>query len=226
MLINIKKRIIDIDGLNRAVARIQRQFIEKNNEELLSTLPIPELSEIVYEGEKIALSCRQAIEEKEYREEDYLDKDYKKICTKDIPVDVAYINGILRIKTPLTLKRMYKDNSLKENYMLMNYVAMALKEYEEKHGSLFFKVDIPLVAIIKRTSNSYNKNSVCDNDNIENGRIVNKIMSALGHSDNPMIMDIYSCFRICKNEEERGTEFIFTSYDKFKLIINELDRVV
>ena len=225
MIINIKNRIVDVDGLNRAVARMQRQFVEKKPETVLTNIPIPELSEIVYEGEKIALSCRQAIEQKEYREEDYFDEDYKRLSTSDNPVTVTYINGILRLKTPLTLKRMYRESSLKENFMLMNYAEIALKEYAEKNGPLFDKVDVPLVAIIKRTSNEFSSTKICDNDNLENGRIINKIMSAIGHSDNAMIMDIYSCFRVCKHEEEIGTEFIFTSYDKFKLIVNELDRV-
>ena len=225
-MINVKKRIVSIDELSHAVAHMQRQFIDKDSDENLASLPISELSEIVYEGEKIALSCRQAMEEKGYEKGDYIIKEYQEISTKNIPVDVQYINGILRVRTPLTFKRMYRDGSLKENYMLMNYVEAALKEYIERNGSLFDKVDIPLVAIIKRTSNSYDTNKICDNDNLENGRIVNSIMSAIGYSDNPMIMDIYSCFRVCKNIEEAKTEFIFTSYDKFKLIINELDRVV
>ena len=126
----------------------------------------------------------------------------------------------------VTFPEDYHEESLKGNYLLMNYVEIALQEYIEKNGPLFDKVEAPLVAIVKRTSNSYSKNNICDNDNIENGRIINTIMSALGYSDNPLMMDIYSCFRICKNVEEAKMEFIFTSYDKFKLIINELDRVV
>ena len=224
-MINVKRRFINIDDLNRAASRIQRQFIDKNGDDSLTSLSIPELSEIVYEGEKIALSCRQAMEEKEQTNEAPLAINQTRECIKDIPVSVAYVDGILRIKTPLTFKRMYKDNSLKENYMLMNYVQIALKDYEEKNGLLFDKVDVPIVAIIKRKSNTFYSNKICDNDNLENGRIINSIASALGQSDNVMIMDIYSCFRICKQKEEVGTEFIFTSYDKFKQIVNELDRV-
>ena len=224
-MINIKKRIVDIDELNTAIARMQRQFIGKDGTDSLTSLPVPELSEIIYQGEKIALSCRQAIEEKGHESENVCNGEYKYLSTKDVPVNVMYADGILRIKTPLTLKRMYKNSSLKENYMLMNYVDIAIQDYIEKNGLLFSKVDIPLIAIIKRTSNDFSANKICDNDNLENGRIINTIMSSLGYSDNAMVMDYYSCFRICKHEEEVGTEFIFTSYDKFKLIINELDRV-
>ena len=65
-MINVKKRIVSIDELSHAVAHMQRQFIDKDSDENLASLPISELSEIVYEGEKIALSCRQAMEEKGY----------------------------------------------------------------------------------------------------------------------------------------------------------------
>ena len=225
MLINVKKRIVKIDELSRAVAHMQRQFIDKDSEDDVVSLPTPELNEIVYEGERIALSCRQAIEEKE-DDGDEMANERIVIPKTNIPVDVQYINGILRVQTPLTLRRMFHDSALKQSYLLKNYVEIALNEYIEKNGPLFDKVEVPLVAIVKRTSNSYSKNNICDNDNIENGRIINTIMSALGYSDNPLMMDIYSCFRICKNVEEAKMEFIFTSYDKFKLIINELDRVV
>lgn len=224
-MINVRKGFVYINDLNRATAKMQRQFADKENDEHITSLPIQELNEIVYDAEKIALSCRKAIEEKECEEEDYFDKNYQRISTQNIPVTVMYINGILRIKTPLTFKRMFHEESLKGNYLLMNYVDIALQEYIEKNGPLFEKVDAPFVAIIKRVSNTYNQNNICDNDNIENGRIINRIASVIGHSDNPMLMDIYSCFRMCKQEEEIGTEFIFTSYDKFKLIVNELDRV-
>lgn len=226
MIINVKRRIVDVLGLNKAIARVQRLIFNKEESADLTSLSINELDEIVYETERTALSCRQAIELKEYMEEDYFDDEYVKISTKDIPVDVTYINGILRIKTPLTLKRKDREGTAKDNYLLMNYVEIALKEYTDKHGSLYEKVDIPLVAIIKRTSNSFKANKICDNDNLENGRIINKIVSALGCSDNAMVMDVYSCFRICKHKEGIGTEFILTSYDKFKLIVNELNRVV
>lgn len=223
-MINIKNRIMDLGELSNAIAKMQRQFIYREREDSLTTLPTPELSEIIYQGEKIALSCRKAIEGKG-NEGDYILEENTELSTKDIPVEVTYNEGILRVKTPLTFKRMYRDNSLKENYMLMNYVDIAIKEYVEKNGTLFDKVDAPFVGIIKRKSNSYHQNKICDNDNLENGRIINLIASAIGHSDNPMVMDIYSCFRLCKSEEETGMEFIFTSYDKFKAIINELDRV-
>ena len=226
MIINIKNRITNIDGINKSIGRMQRFLFGKDQETDLTSLPINELDEVVYNSEKIALSCRQAIEIKEYREEDYFDEDYEKISLKDNPVSVNYDGEILRIKTPMTFKRMYRDGSLKENYMLMNYVDIALKDYVERHQSLFEGVKIPLVAIIKRTSDGFSSTKICDNDNLENGRIINKIMSALGHSDNAMVMDIYSCFRVCKTEEEIGTEFIIVPFDKFKVVFDELKMML
>ena len=99
MIINIKNRITNIDGINKSIGRMQRFLFGKDQETDLTALPINELDEVVYNSEKIALSCRQAIEIKEYREEDYFDEDYEKISLKDNPVSVNYDGEILRIKT-------------------------------------------------------------------------------------------------------------------------------
>jgi len=215
MIFNIKNRIVDINGINRSINKTQRALLDIDGEVDLTTIPINELNEIVYNSEKIALSCRQAIEIKEYKEEGYFDETYEKICTKNNPVSINYADNILKIKTPITLKRMNRESTQKENYMLMNYVDVAIKDYTEKHGPLLESVKIPLVAIIKRTSPSFHSNKICDNDNIENGRVINEIMGAIGCGDNAMVMDIYSCFRICKSIEETGTEFIIAPQDRF-----------
>ena len=212
----MKKPYKKIKDLDQAVNRLEKILLDYGDQSSLNDLEIAELSSIIYNTEKIALSCRQAIEEKEIVDEDYYDEDYLKNCIMNLPIDVDYTNEILKIKTPLTFKRMYRDGSIKENYILMNYVKAALSNYSTTNKELYHSVNVPLVAIIKRISTSFSPNKICDNDNLENGRIINEVMSALGYSDNANVMDIYSCFRLCEDENESGTEFIFVKKDNFK----------
>ena len=212
----MKKPYKKIKDLDQAVNRLEKILLDYGDQSSLNDLEITELSSIIYNTEKIALSCRQAIEEKEIVDEDYYDEDYLKNCIMNLPIDVDYTNEILKIKTPLTFKRMYRDGSIKENYILMNYVKAALANYSTTNKELYHSVNVPLVAIIKRISTSFSPNKICDNDNLENGRIINEVMSALGYSDNANVMDIYSCFRLCEDENESGTEFIFVKKDNFK----------
>lgn len=222
MLLNMKKRIIDVNGINESAGKIQRSLLGTDPDLNLENVSINDLDEIVHNSENIALSCRQAIEAKEYREEDYFDEEYVKICTKDNPVTISSNDNVLRIKTPMTFKRMHRDGSIAENYLLMNYVSAAIKQYTTAHEDIFSSADIPLVAVIKRISNQFNSNKICDNDNLENGRIINTIMNAFGYSDNAMVMDIYSCFRLCRNIDDVGTEFIIAPYSKIHYLIEEL----
>ena len=212
----MKKPYKKIKDLDQAVNRLEKILLDYGDQSSLNDLEIAELSSIIYNTEKIALSCRQAIEEKEIVDEDYYDEDYLKNCIMNLPIDVDYTNEILKIKTPLTFKRMYRDGSIKENYILMNYVKAALSNYSTTNKELYHSVNVPLIAIIKRISTSFSPNKICDNDNLENGRIINEVMSALGYSDNANVMDIYSCFRLCEDENESGTEFIFVKKDNFK----------
>ena len=212
----MKKPYKKIKDLDQAVNRLEKILLDYGDQSSLNDLEITELSSIIYNTEKIALSCRQAIEEKEIVDEDYYDEDYLKNCIMNLPIDVDYTNEVLKIKTPLTFKRMYRDGSIKENYILMNYVKAALSNYSTTNKELYHSVNVPLVAIIKRISTSFSPTKICDNDNLENGRIINEVMSALGYSDNANVMDIYSCFRLCEDENESGTEFIFVKKDNFK----------
>ena len=221
-LFEMKKPYRKIKDLDQAVNRLEKVLLDYGDQSSLNDLEISELSSIIYTSEKIALSCRQAIEEKEIVDEDYYDEDYLKNCVMNLPADVEFSDGILRVKTPLTFKRMYRDDSLKENYILMNYVGAALANFASVNTDIYRMIKTPLIAIIKRTSFVFSQNKICDNDNLENGRIINRIMSALGYSDNANIMDVYSCFRTCEKESDSGTEFIFVQRDNTDAILSIL----
>jgi hypothetical protein len=114
---------------------------------------------------------------------------------------------------------------MKENYILMNYVRAALIRWQEENGAdLFQTLKPPLTVMIIRKGPAYDRQKICDNDNLENGRIVNEIMEALGCSDNAMVLDLYSCFRITEDAEDFGMEFVvFPREDFARSLYNEGD---
>lgn len=124
-------------------------------------------------------------------------------------VTVNYKQDVLKVTTPATFKRFKLDNSLKENYVLMNYVKAALNNWALHNNiDLFHLIPSPCTVIILRKMTKFNRNKICDNDNMENGRIINTIFESFGYSDNALNMDLYSCFRLCQTEKEEGMEFI------------------
>lgn len=137
----------------------------------------------------------------------YKPETWKLKC--DNIVTVSYINNVLKVTTPATFKRFKLDNSLKENYVLMNYVKASLNNWALHNNiDLFHLISSPCTVIILRKMTKFNRNKICDNDNMENGRIINTIFEALGYSDNALNMDLYSCFRLCQIDKEEGMEFI------------------
>lgn len=135
---------------------------------------------------------------------------------KDNYVDIFFGDDVLKVFTPETFKRFKRSNSLKENYILMEYVSANLKRWAEQNNvELHHLIPAPCTVIIKRKMSKFSRLKVCDNDNLENGRIVNTIFEAMGYSDNALNMDLVSCFRLCDPSEKEGMEFIVMPRDKF-----------
>lgn len=138
-------------------------------------------------------------------------------------VRVSYKDNVLKVTTPATFKRFKIDNSLKENYVLMNYVQACLNSWASQNNiDLFHLIPSPCTALIIRKMTKFNRIKICDNDNMENGRIINTIFEALGYSDNALNMDLYSCFRLCNTEEECGMEFVIIPRNDVTNIIEKL----
>ena len=198
----------NVNGIASGISNINESLDSYDRFDTLDKLSANDLDNIVYRSEKIALSCRYFLEKKEKEYEEFSEK-LDGLFNKNNPVSISYSNKTLRVFTPHTLKRMYRDDSLKENYTLMNYVKAALREYENENKlDLFRIVNSPLILIIKRKSTEWNRMKICDNDNLENGRIVNEVINALGYSDNALMMNVYSCFEKVSDEKDAGMEFI------------------
>lgn len=188
------------------------------------------LDEVIFIAENISVSARKILEGIE-KDERFLDKKGALLSSEKIkspdrneryeaavmkkkhPVSVTYHDGKLIIKTPYTFKRFYKNRTLKENYLLMFYIRAALIDWQnETKFDLFQAIETPAVLTIKRKIARWKPNELCDNDNMENGRIANEIVDALGYSDNVMTLSVFSCVEI---SEDAGMEFIICSEADF-----------
>jgi len=124
-------------------------------------------------------------------------------------VEVTLENGILTIHTPFTFKRAGNKSNDRANFVFMNYIRAALKQYQYLNKiRLSDYVEKPFVFVIKRITDNAGINALCDNDNVENGRIVNEVCKAIGSSDNFCCMDIYSCARF-NNEKPQSRMYFF-----------------
>lgn len=216
---NIVRPIEKVDSITKNINSIQE--ILSGNEEL-SELTYDELNSLVYVCEKVALSARNAIEK--YGKTEEINSTTDEYDFKTNPVKVKLNDNILQIKCPFTFKRFYKKQNIKENYLFMNYIKSALKTWakmNKKDLKTLFKNQLSVLII--RTGNHYNRTKICDNDNLENGRIINEIFDAIGYSDNAKQMDLYSCFRENSNTKEYGMTFIVCNRSDFYKIINHLN---
>ena len=170
-------------------------------------------------AERIDLRCRASMEEKrkEIPDWDMGSIELSEGFMQDIPCRADFDGKALIVSTPLTIKRGNSKSPIvqKDNYVLSTYVAVAIKYWQRLNPEVNIYLNEEfvhgeLVCIIKRKASRYNKNIHCDNDNIENGRILNVMCSALGCSDNCKVMDLVSCFRESSNPENIGTDFIIT----------------
>jgi hypothetical protein len=111
-----------INEINRAVSSIYACIHHHEDSESVSNMTYDELDNIIYRSEKIALTCRKYLEEKEKSDPNFDVDSYKfgsLLYQKNIPVNIQFTDRTLRVNTPLTFKRFYRDGSLKENYLLM-----------------------------------------------------------------------------------------------------------
>ena len=205
---NLKSKYENIAGIKAANKHIYDCIKDVDNFDSLESLGEDKLDNIIYRSEKIALSCRNSLE-KIVKEKPQNSSFYYEKPLENNPVKVDFNDNYLSIFTPFTFKRFYRDDSMKENYLLMNYVKSALYFYQKENKiTLFRSLKTPLIVMIIRKGKSFNRMKICDNDNLENGRIINEIFDCLGYSDNVLQMDIFSCFRLVESDEQCGVEFL------------------
>lgn len=204
----------NIGELQKALEHITNCYSNYDKYDRPRDMSYDDLDNVIYRAEKTALTLRNAMEFKE-KNDYYFDENHEKNFNENNPVSVDFDGKILKISTPLTFKRMYRDSSLKENYILMNYVKAALAEWQnETQINLFQCLKLPLDVYIVRYSNTWNRIQFCDHDNLENGRIINEIFYALGYQDSARNMDLHHLYRQKDDGDyEKGTLFIVKERD-------------
>ena len=214
--------LFEINGSLNSSKKIIERYIKKYNDELnIKEMNYEDVSEILYTCERISLSCRYALGEI-YKEDGIWSEETKLYFDKNFNVSVQFSNQTLRVFCPLTFKRWGRTKSLKYNYTLVQYIKAALISFQEQTGfSLLHSIPLPLCTfIVRRTTHKNSK--VYDNDNMENGRIINEIFTALGYSDHPLNTDLFCHFEITDDPEKEGMEFIICSQSETNNIVNSL----
>ena len=138
-------------------------------------------------------------------------EDISDLC----PVSTSLSNEILHVFVPITIKRRNTKNK-----RLGAYVRYCLEEFQKEHSvklrEMFPK---PVAVFCIRHVHRFN-HAVFDNDNNEDGPIVNEIFQFLGRSDNPNNMRMYANgVSIVPESVPTGVEFIICTLEKASLII-------
>ena len=203
-----------IRELKNAASKIESICAESGSEsesKPISFLSENDLDEIIFLSEKSAVSCRKMKEILKQNDDGFaIDSDENPIrnyAKTALNVRVNFDGKMLRITTPYTFRNKYSRANQQANLLLQLYVRDALNRWKEENNfDLYRALTPPLVLVIKRRTVS-DARSVADNDNIENGRIANTIMNALGVSDNWQNLSLYSCVERVTDSDSAGMEF-------------------
>lgn len=140
-------------------------------------------------------------------------EDIAELC----PVNVTLSKNRLRVFVPLTIKR---KNS--RSRRLGAFVRYCLEEYQTENSVNLQKVfQTPVAVFCIRHVHKYT-HAIFDNDNNEDGPIVNEIFQFLGRTDNPNNMRLYANgVSIVPEEQPKGVEFIVCPLSDAKNVISE-----
>lgn len=235
---NLNSAFTKTEQILKATDRIKSAVGGFNSSEEIEKLSYDTLDEVIYEAEKISISCRKNLALVTPTESDFenfgsvlpfeIDSKIDRNVSNDAaflerkyPVNINFTNGILKISTPLTFKRFYRDGNLKENYTLMVYIRNALIRWQKENNfDLFHSIEAPMVMTIARKIPTKKVSGICDCDNLENNRIANEIMDALGNTDNALVLSVYSTLVITGDKNNVGMDFILCSKPDFPAIFS------
>lgn len=176
-----------------------------------------DLENLVFWSEKIALSCREAMEEQEIKNE-IIPNFSNRNSSENLPLSINFTDEILEINCPFTFTSTSKYHGVQMYYQFPEYVRIALMRYQYENNIEFSDyIKPPYTTCIIRKSKTFSLQKFCDNDNMENKRIINHIASVLKTTDNANTMDLMSCFRTVTENEKTGTTFLVFS--------NKLDKI-
>lgn len=210
-----ERQVKSIKHLLQKAEKLLKNYSEESQ---ISDMNISDIEKLTQAGEKIGLLCRASLEEREKQEFDYFDDSHTALCIKDLPVSVSFDGVTFLVKTPLMLKKGAAKVS-PGHYQLSDYLKTAAILWRRNNPEIDLTshpaFDGPLIAIITRRAQKYNRTIHCDNDNLEVGRLINAICSILGIGDNCTKIDMLSRFRECSLPDEAGTEILLTSLKNY-----------
>lgn len=211
----------EVEGSLNQMKRILSNYEEQSSLENLSK---EDLNDLIYRSEKIGISCRKSWENQEFFEEISKENDINSLenLFKNYKISVDFSNKILKISCPLTFKK-EKPKNHKWNYMYKDYIKLSLKKWQEENDfNLDKSLETPIVIFMIRKGIGFNRSKICDNDNMENGRIINEICTVLGCSDNAMQMDLISCYRPVQNIDDCGMEFLVVERNNVESVLKQV----
>lgn len=205
-IINVKKRAEEIKNAC--------EFSQNINKKYLNEMDFETLSRMTFCAEKTALSLRYAMNECD--KEMQISKGY--LGNEESNVSVKFEDDILIIHTPFLFKRGQRKDNTKYNYLMSNYVRLALENWkkENKIDNLKEILSVPMTVFFVRRAEKYNRKYHCDADNLEVSSIINEIFAyETGYCDNALNMDFYSAFRIEKDVKKQGNDIYFVKRKDF-----------
>ena len=175
-------------------------------------------SEIESLNTLIFLYLKASMEEKSYSIV-MPDFDSKAVqLMEDFPVTVQWDGSLLRIKTPLIIGHKNREQiKSKKDTPIVYCVSAAINYWKYKNPDikpfeLMDQFERPLLLGVIHWYKKFNRNLLCDNDNIESSLIQNMLCSTLGISDRCDVLDYIHVARQCTEEKDIGTEFVLSSH--------------
>ena len=209
-----------------------KNFIKNSNDKLenydddtsMFDIKPSDRNDVIFYCEKVALTLRKSLQNEENIDVffDNIDDDFfDDYYSSEFRVSFDKEEKTFKIFSPLTIKNGFEKRNLKHNYTLMSYVRASIIRWKNENNiDLFHILKPPFILKISRKVLNVNS-SVCDNDNIENGRIVNEIMNAIGYSDNPNNVSLFSTVELVSDTNDVGMEF--TLFEKRAFFRSESD---
>ncbi|MBQ9037214.1 MAG: hypothetical protein IJ115_07165 [Erysipelotrichaceae bacterium] len=234
---SLKDEYLYVSSLLKSIREYNRLLEEYNPNTHLSQVKYDDLCQLLYNCELMSLRIRKTLSEYDFGEqllfteekqaeviplerwktvENYFPgNNYEGLGFEDYPVKIDYCDGLLTVHTPLTFKRGYKKGYFMTNYLLASYLEGEIRRWMEANSdTLLGKIDAPTYIIMKRKTVQFNLNKTCDNDNLENQRIINTITRALGIEDNARNITLVSSFQeVNRGSEEGMTFYVFSRKD-------------
>ena len=228
MYFNNSPAIIHTENIDNIQKKYGKEIDTRN-------LDYDELSALLSDAERMALSVRKAMNSIETKNNQIIISNgdeleivdelsivdeckNKSLNAKTYDVECSFEDGIFKLHCPLTFKRNMKRDNIVDNYLLSQYIEIAIKKWQSDNNfNLKNSIEIPFICVVERVSNKFNINKICDNDNLENSRIINTITRAFSLTDNAKNMDLYLKYSEISKEKNEGMNIFLLEKKKLNM---------